>query len=36
MGFDPNRIHRRSRFDYWYVAAGVVVVVLLLLWALFG
>jgi len=36
VGFDPTRKHRRSSFDYWYVAAGVLVCVLLVIWALFG
>lgn len=36
MGFDPNRPHNKSSFDYWYVAAGVLVVAVLLVWALFG
>lgn len=36
VGFDPTRKHRRSSFDYFYVAAGVLVCLALLLWALFG
>jgi hypothetical protein len=36
MGFDPTRKHRRSSFDYWYVGAGVVVFVALVVWALVG
>ncbi len=36
MGFDPTRRHRRSAFDYWYVGAGVVVFIGLVLWALVG
>lgn len=36
MGFDPNRPHTKSPFDYWYVAAGVLVVIALLVWAIFG
>lgn len=36
MGFDPTRKHRKTRFDYWYVAASVVVCVSVVLWALFG
>ena len=36
MGFDPNRQHQRSGFDYWYVAAAVAVVALLVVWALVG
>ncbi|MCY3890403.1 MAG: hypothetical protein OXG34_03510 [bacterium] len=36
IGFDPTRKQRRTRFDYWYVAAGVLVCVGLILWALLG
>jgi hypothetical protein len=36
VGFDPTRKHRRSNFDYFYVGAGVLVCVALVLWALFG
>ena len=36
MGLDPTRQHRRSRFDYWYVAAGLAVAIALVLWAFFG
>jgi hypothetical protein len=36
MGFDPTRRHRRTNFDYWYVAAGLAVALALVLWALFG
>lgn len=36
MGFDPTRKHKRTRFDYWYVAAGLSVFVLLVLWAFIG
>ena len=36
MGFDPNRAHQKSTFDYWYVAAGLVVVALLVAWAFLG
>jgi hypothetical protein len=36
MGFDPTRRYRRTRFDYVYVAAGLLVCVLLVIWALFG
>lgn len=36
MGFDPTRKHKRTPFDYVYVAAGVVVCVLLVVWALAG
>ncbi len=33
MGFDPTRRQRRTRFDYWYVAIGLLVCVGLILWA---
>ncbi len=36
VGFDPTRRHRRTNFDYFYVAAGLVVCVALVLWALLG
>jgi len=36
MGMDPTRPRRRRRSDYVYVAAGLVVAVLLVLWALLG
>lgn len=36
MGFNPNRTHRRSPWDYVFVAAAVVAAVLLLAWGLFG
>jgi hypothetical protein len=36
MGFDPTRKHKRTPFDYVYVAAGVVVCVALVVWALVG
>jgi len=36
MGLDPTRQHRRTRFDYWYVAAGLAVAIALVLWAFFG
>jgi hypothetical protein len=36
MGFDPSRRHQTTRFDYWYVAAGLLLAVALVLWALFG
>jgi hypothetical protein len=34
VGFDPTRQHKRSRFDYWYVACGVLVVIGLLVWVI--
>jgi hypothetical protein len=36
MGFDPTRKHKRTRFDYFYVAASVVFCVALVTWALLG
>jgi hypothetical protein len=36
VGFDPRRRHRRSTFDYVFVAASCVVAVGLLIWAVFG
>ena len=36
MGFDPTRKHKRTRFDYVYVAASVVVCVAVVIWALLG
>ena len=36
MGFDPTRTHKRTRFDYFYVAASVIVCVALVTWALFS
>jgi hypothetical protein len=36
VGFDPNRRHKRTNFDYVYVAAGLVMCVALVAWALFG
>jgi hypothetical protein len=33
MGFNPFRPHRSSRADYVFVAAGILVAVLLVLWA---
>jgi hypothetical protein len=36
VGFDPTRKHRRSNFDYFYVGAGLLVCVALVVWALFG
>jgi len=33
MGFNPFRPHRTSRADYVFVAAGVLVALLLVLWA---
>jgi hypothetical protein len=36
MGFDPTRKHRRTRADYVYVAAGLLVCAALLAWAFLG
>ena len=36
MGFDPPRKHTRTRFDYFYVAASVLVCIVLVTWALRG
>ena len=33
MGFNPFRPHRTSPADYVFVGAGVLVIVLLVLWA---
>jgi hypothetical protein len=33
VGFDPTRKHKRTRFDYFYVAASVIVCVALVTWA---
>jgi hypothetical protein len=36
MGFDPNRKHQRSTFDYFFVAGAIIICVLLVLWAFLG
>ena len=36
MGFDPTRPHRRRPADLVFVAAGVVVIIVLVVWALLG
>jgi hypothetical protein len=36
VGFNPFRQHRRSSADYVFVAAALLVVAALLLWALLG
>jgi hypothetical protein len=33
VGFNPFRPHRTSKADYVFVAAGLVITLLLLLWA---
>ena len=34
VGFDPTRKYKKTRFDYAYVAASVIVCVALVIWAL--
>jgi len=36
MGFDPNRQHRKTPFDYWFVAMAFVACIALVVWAFFG
>ena len=36
VGFDPQRKHQRSNFDYWYVGAALVLCAALVLWAFLG
>lgn len=36
VGFDPRRQHKRTPFDYAFVAASFVAVFILLAWALLG
>lgn len=36
MGMDPTRPHQRRRTDYLYVVAGLLVALLLVLWAIVG
>ena len=36
MGFNPHRPQKQRRSDVVFVAAGLLVAVLLVLWALFG
>ena len=36
VGFDPQRRHRRRPSDLVFVAAGLMVVVIAVAWALFG
>ena len=36
MGFDPTRPHRRRPSDLVFVAAGLLVAVALVVWALLG
>jgi hypothetical protein len=36
MGFNPHRVQRRSRWDYVFVAAAIVVCALVVAWAALG
>lgn len=36
MGFDPTRKYKKSKLDYLYVGAAVVVGLALLAWVVFG
>lgn len=36
MGFNPHRPRKQRRSDLVFVAAGLIVAVLLVLWAFFG
>ncbi len=36
MGFDPTRKRQRRSSDYLFVAAGITVAVLLVMWAFLG
>ena len=36
VGFDPQRHHRRRPSDLVFVAAGLIVAILAVAWALFG
>jgi hypothetical protein len=36
VGFNPNRVHRRSNWDYVYVGAAVAIAIALVLWAFFA
>lgn len=36
MGFNPQRKHRSSWWDYLFVGAAFVVAAVLLAWAMFG
>jgi hypothetical protein len=36
MGLNPHRQHRRSNWDYVFVASALVVCVLVVLWAALG
>ena len=36
VGFNPNRVHRRSPFDYVMVGAALVICLGLVIWAVVG
>jgi len=36
MGFDPNRHFKKRKTDFVFVSAGLVIAILLLLWAFLG
>jgi hypothetical protein len=36
VGFNPTRKHKRTNFDYFYVAAALLVCLALVAWALLG
>jgi hypothetical protein len=36
MGFDPRRVHKRTNFDYFFVAAASLAAIGLVAWALLG
>lgn len=36
MGFDPTRKYKKSKLDYLYVGASVVVCLVLLAWVVLG
>jgi hypothetical protein len=36
MGFNPHRTHRRSVWDYVFVASALLASAALVVWALFG
>jgi len=36
MGFNPNRKYVPRKADYWFVAAAVVAMIVLLVWAFAG
>lgn len=36
MGFNPNRVQKRSPWDYVFVAAALIAAALVLAWAVLG